>query len=42
MPKNGTFYYQDIEDIEKNKSNFKKIDSNLKTDFVLELFIKDK
>ncbi len=42
MPKNGTFYYQDIDAIEKNKSNFKKIDSNLKADFVLDLFIKDK
>jgi len=40
--KSGTFYYQNINDIEKNKSYFKKIDSNLKSFDVLDTFINDK
>ncbi len=39
-PKNGKFYYQNIEDIQR-KVNFKEILSNLKTDYVLDTFIKN-
>lgn len=42
MPKNGTFYYQNITNIEKNNTDFKKIDSNLNADYVLDLLVKDK
>lgn len=42
MPKNGLLYYQNINDVEKNISNFKRIDSNLDANFVLDLLIKDK
>ncbi len=39
-PKNGKFYYKNIEDIQ-TKVNFKEILSNLKTDYVLDTFIKN-
>ena len=42
MPKNGTFYYQNINNIRKDKTDFKKIVSNLNADYVLDLLIKDK
>ncbi len=41
MPKKGTFYYQNIDDIEENNSNFIEIASNLETDIALDLFIND-
>lgn len=39
-PRNGTFFYQNIDDIQK-KINFKEILSNLKTNYVLDTFIKN-
>lgn len=41
LPKNGTFYYKNIDSIEKNETNFKEIASNLETDIVLDLLIND-
>jgi len=41
MSKKGNFHYQNIDDLETNKPNFKKINSNLEPDYVLDLLIKD-
>ena len=42
MPKNGTIYYKEVENLEKNNKKFKKLNSNLKTKNILDFYIDEK